>query len=162
MQAGSEQTIRAINMAESLRARRMARYSAAMSEERIEAVRRVYREWAKGNFRAGPELYDPNLVLVQPPDLPESGVYLGMEGVRRYMEAFLDAWERITIEVEDIIETGDTLVAQVVQRAVGKESGIEPTELEYFQVWTFRGDRVIRLDVLRDRAEALAAAGLSE
>ena len=68
----------------------------------------------------------------------------------------------MTIEAREILEAGDSLVARVVQRAVGRESGLEPAELEYFQVWTFRADKVIRLDVIRDRDEALRAAGFSE
>ena len=31
-----------------------------------------------------------------------------------------------------------------------------------FHVWSFRGERVIRLECFRERGEALAAAGLGE
>ena len=58
----------------------------AMSEKNIEAVRRVYAQWATGDFRTGLTLYDPHVVLVQPPDLPESGVYVGLDGIRRLGE----------------------------------------------------------------------------
>jgi ketosteroid isomerase-like protein len=132
-----------------------------MSDEHVEAVRRVYEEWAEGNFRAGVELYDRHVLLVQGQELPESGAYLGLDGIRDYMAAFLEAWERVTIEAEEIFAAGDSVVAKVVQRAIGKESGVEPTEFEYFQVWSFRGGMVIRLDVIRDRDEALKAVGLS-
>jgi len=37
-----------------------------------------------------------------------------------------------------------------------------PSELRYFQVWTFRGEMVIRIDALLTRAEALEAVGLRE
>jgi ketosteroid isomerase-like protein len=132
-----------------------------MFDENVEAVRRVYEQWAEGNFRAGVELYDPHILLVQGQELPESGAYLGLDGVRDYMAAFLEAWERVTIEADEIFAVGDSVVAKVVQRAIGKESGVEPTEFEYFQVWSFRGGMVIRLDVIRDRHEALKAVGLS-
>ena len=132
-----------------------------MSRERVETVRKIYEEWGKGNFRAGTELYDPEIVLVQGEGFPERGSYAGMEGVRRYMRIFLDAWEQITIEADELTGAGDTVVADVIQRGVGKESGAQP-ELRYFQVWTFRGENVIRLDVIRDRADAFAAAGIPE
>jgi hypothetical protein len=53
------------------------------------------------------------------------------------------------------------VVAAICQRGVGEESGAA-TELRYFQVWSFRGGKVIRLEGFRERAEALEAAGLRE
>jgi ketosteroid isomerase-like protein len=132
-----------------------------MSNENAEVVRRIYEQWAEGNFRAAVELYDPLILLVQGQGFPEQGTYLGMDGVRDYMATFLEAWERVTIEAEEVFAAGDSVVARVVQRAIGRGSGAVPDEFEYFQVWTFRGGRVIRLDVIRDRDEALKVAGLS-
>ncbi len=50
------------------------------------------------------------------------------------------------------------LVQSPVQRSVGKGRGA-PSEFRYFQVWTFRNGKVIRLEVIRDRDSAFAAAG---
>jgi ketosteroid isomerase-like protein len=133
-----------------------------MSDENVGAVRRVYEQWAEGNFRAGVELYDPHILLVQGQELPESGAYLGLDGIRDYMATFLEAWERVTIAAEEIVGAGDSVVAKVVQRAIGKQSGAQPTEFGYFQVWSFRGGKVIRLETIRDRDEALKAVGLSK
>ena len=47
------------------------------------------------------------------------------------------------------------------QRGVGVSSGVV-TELPYFQVWTFRGDAVIRVESIAERGEAFAVAGLRE
>jgi ketosteroid isomerase-like protein len=133
-----------------------------MSDENVEMVRRIYGQWAEGNFRAAVELYDPLILLVQGEGFPEQGTYLGLDGIGDYMATFLEAWERVTIEALEVFATGDSVVAKVVQRAIGRESGIVPTEFEYFQVWSFRGGRVIRLDVIRDRDEALRAVGISD
>jgi ketosteroid isomerase-like protein len=132
-----------------------------MSSERVETVRRIYEGWAKGDFRAGTELYDPEITLVQSEGFPERGSYAGIEGVSRYMRTFLEAWETITIEAEELTDAGESVIAEVMQRGVGKGSTAE-TDFRYFHVWTFRGDRVIRLDTIRDRADAFEAAGLSE
>ena len=51
------------------------------------------------------------------------------------------------------------VVVGVVQRGAGSGSGAE-TVLRYFHVWTFRGDKVVRWEDFRERAEALAAVGL--
>jgi ketosteroid isomerase-like protein len=133
-----------------------------MSDANVELVRRIYEQWAEGDFRAAVELYDPLILLVQGEGFPEQGTYLGLDGVGDYMATFLEAWERVTIEALEVFAAGDSVVAKVVQRAIGRESGIVPTEFEYFQVWSFRGGRVIRLDVIRDRDEALRAVGISD
>jgi ketosteroid isomerase-like protein len=133
-----------------------------MPLDRVEAVRAIYDGWARGDFTAGVDLYDPMILLVQGDGFAEPGPYLGTEGVRRYMTTFLEAWERVAIRADDLTEAGDSVLAEVTQRAVGKESGADAPEWSYFQLWTFRGDRVIRLDVIRERADALAAAGIPE
>jgi hypothetical protein len=38
-----------------------------MSQENVDALRAVYDEWGNGNFRAGVDLYDPEVVFVQGP-----------------------------------------------------------------------------------------------
>ncbi len=130
-----------------------------MSEENVEALRRIYAEWARGRFRAGAELFDPWMVLVLRPGFPDAGAYLGPEGIRRYMRGFLEGWDHAVIEGEEFIGAGDNVVVAVHQRASGKGSGV-PVDMRYFQVWTFRGGAVIRIENVRERQEALEAAGL--
>ena len=72
-----------------------------MSQENAEIVRAVYGQWRNGNFRAGIDLYDPRAVLVQGAGFPETGAYRGLEGIGRYMRAFLEAWERVTVIAAD-------------------------------------------------------------
>jgi hypothetical protein len=55
------------------------------------------------------------------------------------MRGFLEAWERVTIAAEELAGADDCVVVAAVQRAVGRGSGAEPTELRYFHVWTFQG-----------------------
>jgi ketosteroid isomerase-like protein len=131
-----------------------------MSRENVEFVRAVYAEWERGNFSAGVDRYDPDAVLVQGEGFPEAGSYQGLAGFANYMHIFLDAWEKVTIEAEELIDAGDSVVAAVLQTGIGKGSGAS-TELRFFQVWTFREGKVIRLEVIRDRDAAFEAAGTS-
>jgi ketosteroid isomerase-like protein len=130
-----------------------------MSEENLEAIRGVYERFGEGDFRASLQVVDSLVLFVLPPGFPESGTYLGIEELLRYTRGFLEPWSRITIEAEEITEAGDSVVATVRQRGVGSESGAT-TEFRYFQVWSFRGDKVIRLENFRERSEAIEAAGL--
>jgi ketosteroid isomerase-like protein len=132
-----------------------------MSEENVEAVRGVYARWSQGDFRADVDVLDPLVVFVMRPDFPDAGSYLGLERVGEYTRGFLEPWTRLTIEAEEITDSGDSVVVAVVQRGVGGGSGAA-TEFRYFHVWSFRGRKVIRLECVRQRADALQAVGLRE
>ena len=132
-----------------------------MPAQHVEVLKAVYERWAQGDFRAGGDLWDPVAVFVQRPEFPEAGTYLGPEGVERYMREFLESWTKITIAAEELIEAGDSVVVAVTQRGIGIGSGAV-TELRYFHVWTFRGDKVVRWENFHQREEALAAVGLAE
>ena len=130
-----------------------------MSQENVDSVRAAYDGWAKGDFLAGAELFSPEVVFVLRPEFPDAGTYHGLEGVRGYMRLFLTSWTDLTITPEEFIEAEGSVVVAVHQHGTGRESGI-PTDLRYFQVWTFQGAKVIRLENVRERAVALDAVGL--
>ena len=128
-----------------------------MSQQNVEAVRRVYERWATGDFTASMGLLDPAAVLVLAPEFPDAGTYEGLGRISEYMRGFLEPWTRVTIAAEELTDAGDAVLAAVRQTAVGESSGLE-TGLRYFQLWTFRDGKVVRLEGFRDRGAALAAA----
>ena len=136
-----------------------------MSRENVETVRRIYAEWGRGNFREGAELYDPHVLLVVRPEFglaSGEGAYCGPDEVARYMrEVYLPEWEDLVIAGDEFVDAGDSVVVHVDQRGTGRQSSA-PGQLRYFQVWTFRGTSVIRIESVMQRADALEAAGLRE
>lgn len=133
-----------------------------MSQENVDALRSVYEEWSKGNFKAGADLYDRHVIYIPRAEMPDTEVsYLGTEGIAEYMRGQLGAWTKLTITAEELIEAGDSVVVGARWRGEGHESGALGESLG-FHVWTFRGRAVIRLELFGYRAEALEAVGLSE
>ena len=132
-----------------------------MSPQNVELVRGVYERWSEGDFQASVELFDPLVLLVMRPEFPDAGTYLGLEGVAEYTRGFLEPWARITIEAEEIADAADSVVVAVCQRGVGSGSGAA-TEFRYFHVWSFRGRKVIRLEAVRERTQAVELIGLGE
>ncbi|HKG37189.1 MAG TPA: nuclear transport factor 2 family protein [Solirubrobacterales bacterium] len=130
-----------------------------MAGSHEEAVRIVYDGWARGDFRAGLDVFDPDVEFVMGRGFPEAGTYRGTEELARYTRGFLEPWSQVAIELEDLVSAGDNLLAAVRQHGVGGGSGAA-TDFRYFQVWTFRDGRVFRLENFRERAAAAAAAGL--
>lgn len=142
------------------------RYCTAMSEENVETIRHLYAALADGHFGSALDIYDPEVVFVQRDasnvfGSDVEGVYFGIDGLRDYMRKFLETWSDVRIEVQELIEAGDSLVAPVVMRVVGRASGV-PAEFQYVHLWSFRGRSVIRLEVFPTREQALEAVGLSE
>jgi len=132
----------------------------------MEIVRQAYDAWNRGDFDQMLEFADPEIEF-RPASV--SGVaripgvdpvYHRPEGVRRFWETFIDPWEQITVEVEELRDGGDCVVAIARFRAVARD-GLK-VDLPSMHVLTFRGSRVIRFEVFADRVEALEAAGLSE
>ena len=131
-----------------------------MSRENVEIVRGIYERWSVGDFRSGTERYDPHVLLVLRPDFPEAGTYLGLTEIARYMrEDFLTDFREARICGEEFLEAGDSVVVRVNQQATGPGSGA-PVAMSYYQVWTFRGPSVIRIESIRTWAEVVEATGL--
>ena len=123
------------------------------------AVRAVYEGWGQGDFTAGLEFFDPEIEFVMGQGFPDAGTYRGAEEIAGYTRGFLEPWSQVAIEAEKIVSAGDSVVVAVRQHGVGGGSGAA-TEFRYFQVWSFRNGRVVRLENFRERAAAAAAAGL--
>jgi uncharacterized protein len=134
-----------------------------MSNKNVETIRAVYDRWSDGDFHASADLYDPHVVLVLGGEFGpgDAGAYHGTEGIATYTRDLLGPWTRLTMQAEEIVAAGDSVLVDVHQCAVGRTSGIE-TKLDFFMLWSFRGGRVIRVESFRERAEALEAAGLGE
>ena len=130
-----------------------------MTEGNVAIVERIYDHWGRGDFKTH-NVLDEHALMVVRPEFPDTGTYLGHKGFADYTRGFLEPWSSITIEAEEIIPAGDSVVVAVRQRGEGDASGAV-TEFRYFHVWTFRGGKAIRLETIRERDEALDAAGLA-
>ena len=136
-----------------------------MSEENVEVVRQVYDSLARRDKQAVLALYDPAVewVISDPPmrHMFAAGVYRGRDGLREFFREWYEAWEDMGHTVEELIDGGNDVVTVVTDRARGELSGAKVART-HAAVWTVRGGKVVRVVWFPTRAEALAAAGLSE
>lgn len=121
-----------------------------MSQENVEAIRKVYERFSEGDFRASADLLDPHVVLVLDSEFAPAlvvgthgEVLHGVEAVATYTRGLLEVLADFTMEAKEISAVGESVLVVVNQRGVGRASGV-PTEVGYFTLWTFRGRRVIR------------------
>src|SRR5512133_1991124 len=127
-----------------------------MSEEKVEVVRRFL--WAFENdtdaFRQTlhPEIeWSP----FEESHTPSHGV----EGAMRIRNQWLDTWDEHRIDLEELIEEGESAVASIHVTAQGKASGVA-VNVRLHGHFKVRDEKVIYLYEHEDRAAALEAAGL--
>jgi ketosteroid isomerase-like protein len=134
-----------------------------MSRENVEIVQRIYEAWGVGNFSVGLADLDRHATFVVRSPFPEPAVLNGPDAISEYLIGFFEQFEpgSHTIRATQLRAVGDTVIADVNQRATGRTSGIEGN-LEFFMLFTFRGGKIVRLESVLNEAEALEAAGLSE
>jgi ketosteroid isomerase-like protein len=112
-----------------------------MSESNRQRIESVYRRWAEGDFRAGGELFAPDVSFEA---IADGGAAIGRAAIADYMREFLGQWSDFRIEAVEIEDRGEEIVVTERQRGTGAASGIETGQTMY-AAWTFHGDQVIRV-----------------
>jgi ketosteroid isomerase-like protein len=79
--------------------------------------------------------------------------------VRLYMEDWLEDFDILSMDFEEVVDARDRLVIVQCGRTIGKGSGVK-TELRYAVAYWFRGGRIVGIKEFRTKGEALEAAGL--
>jgi ketosteroid isomerase-like protein len=82
----------------------------------------------------------------------------GAMGIRTH---WLDSWDEMEAEVENLVDAGEHVVASVHVTGRGKASGVEVDVRLHFH-FKFRDNKIVYLFEHTDRAAALDAAGVSE
>jgi ketosteroid isomerase-like protein len=98
----------------------------------------------------------PDTVLNEWPTAPGAQSYRGPEEIRRAFENWFESWEWMQIELEDMEEAGDRVIATFHQRARGRGSEAE-VEARSFNVWSFKEGHVRDISLFTDRAPAVEA-----
>jgi len=91
----------------------------------------------------------------------DSATYHGIGGVREATGRWVGAWTDFQIDLVELTDLGERVLARICERGRGKGSGVE-VEREVFQLFTVRDERITRLRMFEDKKDALEAAGLSE
>jgi ketosteroid isomerase-like protein len=135
-----------------------------MSKEDVEAFKRGLDTFNRRDVEALLEELHPEVEWH--PALPvlvggEATVYRGHGGVREMLQDLYEAFAETHVDIWEIRDLGDRLVAIGRTRARGKESGAE-TESPWGCVTEYKDGRAIRIRTYLDPKEALEAAGLSE
>jgi len=131
-------------------------------------VRRSYEIVNRRDFELALAAQDPDVVIswtADPggaiaPDLANKE-FRGHDGFRHAWDAWLEAFEDLRVEPEEVSDLGDgRLLIGVRSVGRGTASGA-PVDQHGFTLYTFRGGKVVRQEFFVDRDRAERAAGLT-
>jgi ketosteroid isomerase-like protein len=100
---------------------------------------------------------DPGIVWNPIEELPTQG----HDAVRASLAHWKAEWDDYKVMPEEFVDMGDRVVATVRLRGRGRGSGVE-IDARFYDVYTLRDGKIVRMDQFTERSEALEAAGLSE
>jgi ketosteroid isomerase-like protein len=131
-----------------------------MSAENVDVVRRGYEEFAETG-QASEDRIAPDFVWDMSTfgNWPEQQRYEGIEGARQFISDWTSAWEDWRLEVLDLVDAGDEVVAILHQSGRSKTTGL-PVDMDFAQVWTVEDGKQTYMRMYADPEEALRAAGL--
>jgi ketosteroid isomerase-like protein len=130
-----------------------------MSQENVELVRQGWEAFERGDMSQVLDLMSDDLVTHR--SHPDAATYYGKEGYLDLTADWVEGFDEWSSTAEEFIDAGDRVVVRVRQSARGKTSGVS-VESEFWFVFAIAARKVVRLDMLTSRDEALEAVGLSE
>jgi ketosteroid isomerase-like protein len=132
-----------------------------VSREGVELVARGYEQFrVSGEIPS--EFVAPDFVwdMSKFRGWPEQQLYEGIEGTRKFIRDWSEAWDDWELEVEALHDAGERIVAVLRQHGRSKATGLT-VGMHFAQVWIIREGKQARMEMYADPAEALAAVGLS-
>ena len=134
-----------------------------MSRENVEMVRRVFESINRGDVDGALEAAADDVEMDWSNSIgPAKGVYKGKEQVRKLWTSFVEAFDELRWDPEEIIEVDESRVIAVNHvRMRGRGSGIE-VDAVGAQLWTISEGKGRSVKLYQSKGEALEAAGLRE
>jgi ketosteroid isomerase-like protein len=128
-----------------------------VSAENVQVLRDGYAAFARQDVPAVMAAFDENIEWNTPDSLPFGGTRRGHAGVGAFFEELANRWQELSVEPEEFIDGGDTIVVLVRDRATGPSGSVDDTVVH---LWRMRGGKAVSFTEFADTANALRALGL--
>jgi ketosteroid isomerase-like protein len=133
-----------------------------MSLENVELVESGWAAFQRGDVGFLRELCRADVVIVQPPEVPDTKTYSGLAGVKEAVEDWPKQWQDFRFEVLEVIDISDDQAVSVTRHhGRGASSGIEMDAIVAY-VHTITDGKLARLEMFFSKDQALSAAGPAE
>jgi ketosteroid isomerase-like protein len=124
-----------------------------VSKENVEIVRRFLLVGVEEALAYA----DPDIVWNPTEESPTQG----HEAVRASLARWKGEWDDYGLMPEELADSGDHVIATVRLRGRGRGSGVE-VDARFYDVFTLRDGKIVRMDQFTERSDALGAVGRAE
>jgi ketosteroid isomerase-like protein len=126
-----------------------------MPRERAPAdvVRLFYECLNRNDVDGALAVLDPAIHWEWPQELPESGLFIGIQEVEATLRRWLEAWQVHDFEEEELLRREDEILILLRIRARGAGSDV-PVDTHSADWWELRNGRPVRLRIYLDREQA--------
>jgi ketosteroid isomerase-like protein len=111
--------------------------------------------WGAGDREAARDTLDDDVVFIMPP--VDARVARGVDAMERSVESWRRSWNDYSIEIEELIDRGDQVIARLRQRGRGRKSDVD-VDLKSAGLYTFRAGKIIRCEHFDSVEQALDKA----
>jgi ketosteroid isomerase-like protein len=132
-----------------------------LSQDRVERVVYGYELFNRGELDQALEGFDDEIEWVTPDILPDPGPFRGAEGVRQFWTMWREIFTEFQIQIEEVFDLDEYVVVQASVSGIGRDSGAEVSTPSFPHVWTWRDDKIVKMEMFQSTAEAQAATGKS-
>ena len=133
-----------------------------MSQENVEIVRASYEALNRGDIERWTAGYHPDAELHELATMPDSAIYRGHSGLRKWIENAHELTDgQFRFVVEEVVDAGDLVLVRARAHARGRVGGV-PIDMRVFHVFDLDGGKIRRVRGYAEQADALEAVGLSE
>ncbi len=119
----------------------------------VDAVTGAYENFDRGDVPAVVAAVDDAVEWDSPDCLPQGGSFTGPAGVGTFFEAIGAYWEELEIDIDQILDAGDEVVA--IGSGKGTLSGGDPAGYKFAHVFTLGRGKIIRFREYADPDERL-------
>jgi ketosteroid isomerase-like protein len=124
--------------------------------ENAEIVRRAYDLFNQGDVDGFLALMDPAVEFHDVPEIPDSGVYSGHDGIRRWYAKLQDVSEDLRFSIWEMEERGASVLADTGADMHGASSGVE-IGWRFWTLWRVHDGLITYHHGYSEAAEARAA-----
>ncbi len=133
-----------------------------MSEENVEIVRKAFGALNTGGVEGVLSFFASDVIFYPFPEWVEADEYRGHDGVRKVFAVWTENFDEFAIEVHELRDAGDRVVALYEQSGLTKDSGVPVRQRVGGVFWDFRRGEIGQASYFLSWDEALEAAELSE
>jgi ketosteroid isomerase-like protein len=132
-----------------------------MSQENVEAVRRVYEAISREDWDAAFAAAGPDFELIPPNRSPSSSPVRGPQEAKAWLADQQETVGDLSVEVEEL-RVAEPLIVALLRLRIRPRRADAEVELRIAHLWTLRDGKLISCQIFPEREKALEAAGLTE